>query len=241
MKNLDDKDSIVEHSVLIRRKPILYKIYKKFYTILSSASVPSGKKIELGSGGGFIKQFISNIITSDVILSDGIDKVFSATKIPYRDKTISAFYMIDTFHHIKNPRKALSEMSRCLKKGGKIIMIEPYNSVWGRFIYQNFHHENFDPNTDWKIMGHGRMSDANGAIPWIIFERDRKRFDKEFPNLVIKKFKPHTPFAYLLSGGLSKPQLIPTFTYPILEEFENFLKPLNRWLGMFVYIEIQKK
>jgi hypothetical protein len=84
------------------------------------------------------------------------------------------------------------------------------------------------------------MSDANGALPWIVFDRDKSKFDKMFPNLGIISIKPHTPFKYLLSGGLSKPQLFPTLFYPLLDKFEGFLSPLNKYLAMFATIEVVK-
>ncbi len=199
-----------------------------------------GVYIELGSGAGFAKEIIPSIITSDVDKGEGIDKVFSATKIPFKNKSVSAFIMLDVFHHIRNPEKALQEMSRCLKKDGKIVMLEPNNSLWGRFIYKNFHHEDFNPNSDWNIKKTGRMTVANGAIPWIVFIRDRKIFNNKFKDLKVIKIEPHTPFLYLLSGGLSKPQVVPGSFYSFFKFLEKTLSPINNWIGMFVTIEVKK-
>ncbi|MBK8443443.1 MAG: hypothetical protein IPL35_08515 [Sphingobacteriales bacterium] len=52
-------------------------------------------------------------------------------------------------------------------------MSEPANTAWGRFFYQNFHHEPFQPEAaSWEIPSTGPLSGANGALPWIIFKRD---------------------------------------------------------------------
>src|SRR5258708_29185936 len=220
LKKIDDKETISIHKSLIEKKIILKKIYQTFYNEFKKTKIPRGKVLELGSGGGFLKEIIPQIITSDVIKGDGIYKVFFAEKMPFGNNSISSIFMLNVLHHIKNPEKALKEMERCLKVGGKIKMIEPYNSVWAKFIYQNFHHELFDPNSDWKIKGKGRLSDANDALPWIIFVRDRKIFEKKFPSLKIIKVVPHTPFLYLISGGLSKPQFIPNFLYPVANKIE---------------------
>lgn len=242
MKNkiLDTKDALDLHRKLIKQKPILRSVYDDFYSKLTPKNVPKGKVVEIGSGGGFIRDIIPNVVTSDVIAGAGIDKVFSATKIPYKNSSVSAFLMIDVLHHIKDPEKAFKEMERCLKKRGKIIMIEPYNSLWGGIIFKYLHYENFDPSGDWKVQGKGRMSDSNTALPWIIFTRDRKTFVKKFPGLKIIKVEPHTPFRYLVSGGVTKPQLIPTFLYQAILSLENFLSPLKSHLSMFVTIELQK-
>lgn len=249
--HLDSVKSLREHRKIIREKKFLKRIYAGFYKQLKPAGIPKGPIVELGSGAGFIKtaflqappvkKVISKTITSDVIPGPGIDRVFPAEKIPFKDKSVSAFVMLDVFHHIKDPERALRQMQRCLKAGGKIIMIEPYNSLWGGFIYRHLHYEHFDPKAGWKVKGSNRMSDSNTALPWIIFVRDRKILEKRFPNLKILKVKPHTPFLYLLSGGLTKPQLLPTFTYPAVEFFEKLISPLNPLIGMFATIELQKQ
>jgi len=84
------------------------------------------------------------------------------------------------------------------------------------------------------------MSDSNPALPWIIFVRDREIFEKRFPKLKINQIAPHTPFLYLLSGGLTKPQFLPSFAYPAAKAFEKIISSFNPWLGMFVTIELQK-
>lgn len=240
-KSLDDKSTLITHLERLKKNKFLRNLYTDFYNRLIAEARLAGPVVELGSGAGFLKQILPTIITSDVVGGQGIDKVFSATAIPFADNSIAAYLMYDVFHHIKDVETALREMLRTLLPGGKIIMIEPYNSIWGRFIYQNFHHEGFDPkNKTWFINGQGRLSDANGAMPWIVFERDRLLFEKKFPEFKIISVTPHTPFAYLLSGGLSKPQLLPGFCYPLVKFFGNFLRPFNRWLGMFATIVIKK-
>lgn len=240
MNPLDTKKSLLLHRALIKKKYFLRKVYADFYSEFKNAKIPSGKIVEIGSGAGFIKEIIPKTITTDVIPGPDIDKVLVGDKLPFNNHNISAFFLLDVLHHIKDPEKFLNEMSRCLKKNGKIIMIEPYNSPWGRFIYQNFHHENFDPGSCWKIKGKGRLSDANVAIPWIIFIRDRVIFQKKFPKLIVKRVSPHTPLRYLLSGGLSKPQILPGTMYPVIKFTEKMLSPFNKYLGMFVTIELEK-
>ncbi len=241
--NQDTKQALLEHRKKIRQKKFLYKIYVDFYRSFQEADIPQGPIVEIGSGAGFIKDIMPNVITSDVIKGPDIDKVFYASKMPFKKNSVAAFIMIDVLHHIKDSEEALNEMLRCLKNNGKIIMIEPYNSLFGRFIYKNFHPErkNFDTKAGWKIGGDRRMSDSNPALPWIIFERDRAIFEKKFPDLKIKRLFPHTPFKYLISGGLSNIQFLPTFLYPLVSKIEAKITPLNKYLGMFITIELQKQ
>lgn len=228
------------HRRIIKKKGFLKRLYTDFYKVFISVKIPEGMVVELGSGAGFIKEVLPSVITSDVIKSPGIDRIINVTNLPFKRQSISAFLMLDVFHHIKDPIKALRELERCLKVDGKIVMIEPYNSIFGSFIYRHFHHERFDPNSDWKVKGRGRMSDANQALPWIVFVRDRKIFERKFPKLKIINITPHTPLRYIFSGGLSKPQLLPSFTYGLILFIEKILSPFNNMLGLFMTIEIKK-
>lgn len=239
---LDSTEGLLRHKQIIKNKKALRLVYQNFYQRISSQliNIPSGKIVELGSGAGFLKKVIPKLTTSDVITGPGIDKKIFADKIPFSDESISAFIMMDVFHHIKNPEGALKEMQRCLKIRGKIIMIEPANSIWSRFIYCHFHHENFNTKVGWKISGEGRLSNANMALPWIVFQRDRMIFKKKFPNLKIKLYRLHTPFSYLISGGLSKPQFLPSCLLSILLKLEDMFPFFGKHLGMFNTIVIIK-
>lgn len=243
IKSLDDSKNIYILRKIIQRKIFLRNIYLSFYrtflNILSTLKI-KGEVIELGSGAGFIKRILPRVVTSDVIAYEGIDEVFSALDIPFLNNSVSAFLMIDVLHHIKDSRLFFQEMQRCLKVGGKVVMIEPANTIWARFIYTRFHHEPFDVKGGWGFEEGGPLSGANMAIPYIIFQRDINQFIHEYPNLKIRSISFHTPFRYLISGGLSFRQLLPSFTYPLIVFGEFLLTPLNKFLGMFMTIELEK-
>jgi SAM-dependent methyltransferase len=213
------------HAQIVKNKPFLRKLYTDFYKELCRALGEENKKpiVELGSGGGFIKEVISNAVTSDILDLPNIDKVFSATAMPFDDGSVGAFLMIDVLHHITEPKTFFTEAARCLEISGKIVMIEPANTLWSRFIYGNFHHEPFETKAAWTQEAGGPLSTANGALPWIIFTRDRGIFEKEFSSLKISSIRNHTPFRYLLSGGLSFRQLVPSFTYQLIKAIEYIL------------------
>jgi SAM-dependent methyltransferase len=243
MQDLDDPDNIYTIRKIIQRKPFLLNTYRSFYRdILGKLQTTplTGEIIELGSGAGFIKTLAPQITTSDVLPYNGVDRVFSAMDIPLPASSVGAFVMIDVFHHIKDSRVFFQEMGRCLTPGGKIIMIEPANTGLSRLIYQNFHHEPFNPKGWWGFDEGGPLSGSNMAIPWIVFCRDRSLFAQEFPNFRICSIRVHTPFRYLLSGGLSLRQLLPSWTYPLILGIEKLLTPFNQHLGLFMTIELEK-
>jgi SAM-dependent methyltransferase len=241
--DLDDPMATILHGQIIRRKPFLFQLYTEFYRRLEAGLGALGRDstvVELGSGGGFIKSVIPSVVTSDILQVPDVDLRFSVERMPFGDESVDAFLMINVFHHVKEPRAFLRELDRTLRPRGRILMIEPSNTVWGRFISSHFHHEDFDPTSDWKIEGEGPLSQANGALPWIVFSRDRAIFEREFPHLRITAVEPHTPLKYLVSGGLSIRQLLPGPCYRLVDGLERVLRPFNRWLGMFYYVALSK-
>jgi len=218
------------------------ELYLEWYTFFkkSFAGLPEGKKVEIGSGGGFLKEMIPEVITSDVLPLATNDMTFSALAMPFASGELSAIVMIDTFHHLPDCEQFLKEAERVLTIGGKIIMIEPANSCWGRFIYKNFHHEPFNPKGDWTFPFSGPLSGANGALPWIVFNRDRDRFENEFHSLKLIKIWNHTPIRYLFSGGFTMKQLMPDFMYSPIKWIEKILSPMHAF-SMFTTIVIEKR
>lgn len=242
IESLDAPETTLLHRRIIQSKPFLKKLYLEFYAyfLKKVPALAEQKCVELGSGGGFLKEIYPTVITSDVLKLSGVDLCFSGLDMPFESASIDAFFMIDVFHHVPDSERFLKELSRCLKPGGQVVMIEPANTLFGRFIYQNFHHEAFEPSAGWKLEGSGPLSCANGALPWIVFSRDRAKFEKMFPEFKLVTFKPHTPFRYLLSGGVSMRQLLPDFTYPAIALLDHALNPVNHLLGMFYKISLTK-
>lgn len=149
---LDAPETTEHHRALILSKPFLKRIYIDWYRKLIRVTqfLPKGHLIEIGSGGGFLKMVCAEIITSDILPISHCDLCCSGTKLPYADSTVAGLFMVDVLHHIPNVRDFFQEADRVLKPGGRIVMIEPANTFFARFIYQNLHHEDFMPNLqDW--------------------------------------------------------------------------------------------
>ena len=240
--DLDSPERTIAHQKIIREKYFLRKLYEEWYDVFTGvqSQLPVGKIIELGSGGGFLKDIMPSVLCTDILELPSNDLTFSALEMPFEDNELSAIFMIDTFHHIPDSKLFLSEAKRVLKKDGMIVMIEPANSFWGRVIYKNFHHEPFDPEGEWKIPASGPLSGANGALPWIVFERDFEKLKCDFPCFQLEEIKYHTPFMYLISGGVSFKQVFPNFFYPVFRTIDKLLPAISRQLSMFVTIKIRK-
>lgn len=240
--DLDHPSTVEVHRRIIQSKVILRKVYEYFYTqVKRNLAAQHNRIVELGSGAGFLKEFIPTLTTSDVVPIQGVNLCFSAEKMPFKGQEVDAFVMVDVFHHIPDTKGFLAEVERCLGPGGRLVMVEPANTPWARFIFQNFHHEAFEPKADWGLTSSGPLSSANGALPWIVFDRDRLRFEKTYPTLIIKSVVYHSPIKYLVSGGLTFKQLCPSFFFPLITLVEDILSPFSRVFGMFMTITIEKR
>src|SRR5207253_2508282 len=103
------------------------------------------------------------------------------------------------------------------------------------------HHEPFQPETpSWELPSSGPLSSANGALPWVIFVRDRVKFTQEFPEWRVELIKPIMPFRYLLSGGVSLRGLAPGCSFGLWRQLENALHNWNNQLAMFAQIVLRR-
>lgn len=241
---MDDKYITIEHASIIQKKLFLRKIYEEFYQWFLHETTKidaTGLLLELGSGGTFIKEFLPLTVTSDLISIPGIDLTCSALALPFSSQSTKAIYMINVFHHVPDSRVILKEIQRILVPGGKVFMVEPANTLFSRIIYRHLHHEPFEPNsTEWGFKPGGRLSSANGALPWIVFKRDLSTFQRIFPNLKLLTYQDFLPLRYLLSGGLSHSQLVPLSSFNLLRKTEDILSPLSSFIGMFTKIVLLK-
>ena len=240
--DLDDPRATMLRRKMLREKIFLRKVYEEWYGCVKAAlPQQSGPVLELGAGAGFLGDHIPDLITSDLMNLPELSLVMDAHFIPFKDETLRSIVMIDVLHHLPGPRLFFKEAGRCLKVGGAVIMIEPWVTFWSRLVYGRFHHEPFQPRAEqWEFPSSGPLSGANGALPWIIFQRDQALFRKEFPNWQVKSIKPDMPVAYLLSGGMSLRSLAPGSLFGPVRKLERFLGPWMDHLGMFSRIVLEK-
>jgi len=240
--DLDDPATTIARKALIRRKRFLCQLYRSFYREMAARlqGLPDGPIIELGAGAGFLKEILPTVYSSDLFVVPGLDVVLSAQRLPFQDGSVGGLLMLNVFHHLPQPVRFLREAERCLIKGGRVVMIEPYNTPFARWVYQRFHHECFDPQAGWEHGGQGPLSGANGALPWILFARDVQEYQRQFPRLPLRTVHLHTPFAYPLSGGLSFRSFLPGNCFDAVRRLERWLSPLRRHLAMFATICLER-
>src|SRR5262249_7131808 len=98
--------------------------------------------------------------------------------------------------------------------------------LWRR-LYTLFSAEPYDAAAkEWGFPPAGRITGANVPQAWIVLERDRRRFEAEFPELRLLSLRRHTAFLYLLSGGIWFRGLAPSWSFPVFLGGERLLAPL---------------
>jgi len=238
-RDIDAPETTAQRRRIIRRKPYLQRLYRSWYRDLAAA-LPEGPKpaLEVGTGAGFLGQYLPNLITSDRLHYPGIGLTLDGQHLPLPKASLRGMVLINVLHHIPRPAHFLQEAGRCVEPGGKLAMIEPWNTPWSRLIYSHLHHEPFLPDaSSWRTPGNGPLSGANGALPWMIFSRDRGQFEVECPSWEIEDIVPHTALQYLCSGGLTYRSLLPGWAFPITQVIEQVLTP---WAAMFALITLRR-
>jgi SAM-dependent methyltransferase len=241
--DIDDPRTTNLRKRIILEKPFLRQLYEEWYHLIASKlPLNKGGILELGAGAGFMEDMVPHLVKSEIFYCEGIHAVLDALKMPFADRSLTGIVMTDVLHHLPDVKKFFSESSRCLDVGGKIVMIEPWVTPWSKLVYTRLHHEPFKVEAEeWKFPAAGPLSGANGALPWIIFQRDREQFEAEFPDLIINDIKLIMPFSYLLSGGVSMRNLAPGWGYKAWRGFEEIIKPCNKQMAMFACIDITRK
>ena len=97
-----------------------------------------GALLDAGGGTGrvskAIKEYAGSVFVSDLSLGmlkqasgkDGLNLTCTHTEfLPYPDATFERVIMIDALHHVCSHEETAKEMWRVLKKGGRIIIVEP--------------------------------------------------------------------------------------------------------------------
>jgi len=239
--SLDDPKTTELRMRIIREKGLLRQIYEEWYRLLIGHLPDGGGAVlEIGSGGGFLKEYHKDALVSEVFFTPYVDIVLNAMTMPFKAASFRAMVMVDVLHHISEPALFFSEAARCMAKGGRCLFIEPWNTSWARWVYQHLHHEPFNPDGGWTIPFTGHLTGANGALPWILIERDYDLFCQQFPEWRISLVTPMMPLVYLLSGGVSLRSLMPAWTYRWIRRMEENLPRMECKCGMFAFIVVER-
>ena len=250
--------ALEQHQIEIQRnraawegKALLREIYAGFYDrIVGLIDQPTaGAIVEVGSGIGNLRERLPGAIATDLFPNPWLDLVCDGYELPFRDGSVSHLILFDVFHHLRAPLAFLEEARRALVPGGRVIVFEPYISAMSYPVYGLLHHEPVALKGNISTARSlGRPRDyyaAQGNATRIFFadgaaangRRDGDS-DRSGPGSIasclegwrVFHAEAFASFAYLLSGGFSKPAMYPA---RLLKGMECVDRKLSRWPRLF--------
>jgi SAM-dependent methyltransferase len=223
-------DWISEHRRLWARKASLRLVYRAWFAELRAACVPQTSVVELGCGPGFLKEMYPEVLSTDVVPNPYVDQIVDATALPFADGTVGNFVLLDVFHHLPRPQEFLREAARALRRGGRLVMLEPWVGLAGRVLYRYVHHEDCDLIVDPAAPWSGAHKDAmagNAALPYLYFRPGGYLERSGLPLRVLRR-EALAALPWLLSGGFQPFSLLPPRALAAAAAFDRLLSRFPR-------------
>jgi SAM-dependent methyltransferase len=225
-------------------KPLLREIYDGFYKKICHVIDLTREEpvLEIGAGMGNLKAILPRVICTDLFPNPWLDLVCDGYKLPFKDQAFSHLILFDVFHHLKAPSLFLKEARRVLAPRGRVILFEPYISVVSWFAYELVHHEPvawrapIDLSTDGPAPADYYAAQGNATR--LFFRGHAKDWLAGWSVVHRERF---ATFAYLLSGGFSKPALYPRRLLPALRLLDRGASMLPSLFGARCLVALERK
>lgn len=196
--------------------------------------------LEIGSGSCYVKGIDGSVITSDVV--PGLaDVVIDGQSLPFDDSSLRAILLVHVFHHIPDVENFLTEAARVLAPNGVISMIDVAHTTFAQFFFKMMHPEPYLTKApEWKLHDPQGHMDANQALSWIVFERDRSKFERRYPQLRIERKTLLPWLGYLLSGGVTRRCLVPIRLSGGVARMDRLLRWTHPFCSLHWHITVRK-
>lgn len=239
----DDQAGWVEsHHRQWKRKPALRAFYEGECFARMVGAMPPGRSLEIGAGPGFFTRYHRCDVVSDVTDADHVDRVVDAHDMPFEDRAFSAVIGLDVVHHFRHPARALSEISRVLAPGGRLILVEPWTGPAGWFVNKYLHDEDCFAIADpWGpvFVGDKDPMDGNATIAKTIFADEHAALPSH-TGLDVVTLEPFSCLGYLATGGFTRWQLPRPFATGFLKLERALPTAVWRPCGLKVFVVAER-
>ena len=235
------RENILNNSGLRSYFSFLYGIVNQLIETFDSI-------LEVGAGAAISNIFVSrNIVRTDILPFNefNVSGDCAMERLPFKDSSFDAVLAFDSIHHSEQPSKAIIELLRVIRKGGKIILVEPFVSPLSYLPYKIFHYE--DTSWNFKEQGSIELSLRNlnpetgdqGVSRFIINQLSNWR-STNFPKLTVSTTY-LSPFSFFATGGVSRPLKTPEIFVKVLIKLENLIPNfIMKFLASRVILTIAK-
>jgi SAM-dependent methyltransferase len=227
-----------------QERPLVRRLYLRWFAEIEARLALWEPTVELGSGIGHLKDVIPSVVQTDVETTPWTDRVVDAERLPYADASVGNLVLVDVFHHLSDPAAFLDEAARVLRSGGRVVILDPYCSPVSTFVYRRFHHERTDRaappfEADSEVAGDPMAS--NQARATLVFFGHPDELHARWPQLEMVERTRLALLLYPLSGGFTKPPLLPRPLWRCAEVIERALAPLAPLLAFRCLIVLQRR
>lgn len=245
--DLDDPARIDRHLTVLGRKRMIREVFVECHHAMRALDrahlMGAGPSVEIGAGVAPLRDTYPEVWSTDIVPARHLDAIVDAQQLPFADASLRTLYAQNAFHHLPSPDRFFRELARVLRPGGGAILLEPWHGPFASLVYPRlFASEGFDKRfPDWERPAQGPMKGANQALSFVVFVRDRARFERSYPELAIAAQQPLTNYVrYLASGGLNFRQLVPDAGIGTLRALERLAAPLARWLALHHIVVLKR-
>ena len=235
------RENILNNSGLKSYFSFLYEIVNQELETFDSI-------LEVGAGAAISNIFVSrNIVRTDILPFNEFNVLGDCAmeRLPFKDSSFDAVLAFDSIHHSEQPSKAILELLRVTRKGGKIILVEPFVSLLSYLPYKIFHHEDTSWNfkeqgsIELSLQNHNPETGDQGVSRFIINQLSNWR-STNFPKLTVSTTY-LSPFSFFATGGVSRPLKTPEIFVKVLIKLENLIPNfIMKFLASRVILTIAK-
>lgn len=225
--------------------------FSDLYSEINDRLTIGWKILEIGAGAGTSSIFLAghDISRTDLIDAnpDLVRAGVDAHHLPDEDQIYDSVIGVHTLHHLLDPIQSLSEMIRVLKPQGRIILIEPYVSLFSFLIYKLFHQEETSIYLSKKYFNRESKKDpsvGNQVIGQTIFNRRLMR--SKINGVIGDSYRVETHYrdflAFFSTGGINKPiRLSSKVTRMLLRAEKRIPQKIMKLIGSTMVIVIDPK
>ncbi len=191
--------------------PALRAVYQDIFRAMA-AQCTAGPSLELGAGIGVAGEVIPELVTSDLVKTEFVDRAVSAYEIPAEDW--ANILAMDTLHHLQRPFAFMASAARALRAGGRIVLMEPAGTWGGRQFYRWFHHEPCQPDAvvppyDFAADAAGEFANMGMGVGLLRIHRKDTEDRLAAMGLRVVRVIYRDLLAYPATGGFSQRALLP--------------------------------